>query len=242
MSTHPAPPLGTLYLIPVPLGTTSCESVLPAPVIETIHQLTHFVAENAKSARAFLKSAHTPHAIQSIAIEELNEHTQTKELQNLLSPLLAGHDIGLISEAGCPAVADPGASLVALAQTQGIRVVPLVGPSSLLLALMASGLGGQQFAFHGYLAAQSEARTKQIRQLEKRSLQERQTQLFIETPYRNKAMFDSLLGACQPQTRLCLATDITLPSEKITTQTIAQWRKVPPPDIDRRPTVFLLLA
>ncbi|MEY4592231.1 MAG: hypothetical protein RIR18_1126 [Pseudomonadota bacterium] len=233
---------GTLYLIPVPLGATSCEAVLPTPVLETVHSLTHFVAENAKSARAFLKIAKTPHALQTIAIEELNEHTPPQALQQLLAPLLTGHHVGLISEAGCPAVADPGAGLVALAHAHKITVIPLVGPSSLLLALMASGLGGQHFAFHGYLPAQTEQRLKQLRALEKISSQEKQTQLFIETPYRNKAMLDSLLSACQPGTQLCLATDLTLPSEKIVTQTIAQWQKAPPPDIDRRPTVFLLLA
>lgn len=234
--------LGTLYLIPVPLASHTPETVLPAPVLEITRSLTHFVAENAKSARAFLKAAGTPHVLQTIRISELNEHTQADQLEGLLQPLLAGHDVGLISEAGCPAVADPGANLVALAQTCGIRVSPLVGPSSLLLAIMASGLGGQCFAFHGYLPAQAEARQKQLRLLEKNSRQLKQTQLFIETPYRNKAMFDSILNCCLPETKLCLATDLTSASEQVITQTVAQWRKKTPPDIERHPTVFLLLA
>lgn len=234
--------IGTLYLIPVPLGQHPPETVLPSTVLEITRSLTHFVAENAKSARAFLKAAGTPHVLQTIQISELNEHTPAAKLESLLQPLHNGHNLGLISEAGCPAVADPGANLVGLAQQHGIEVKPLVGPSSLLLAIMGSGLGGQCFAFNGYLPAQTEARQKQLRLLEKHSRQFKQTQLFIETPYRNKAMFDSILSACQADTRLCLATDLSTASESIATHNIAQWRKKTPPDLDRRPTVFLLLA
>lgn len=233
---------GTLYLIPVPLGATPPTEVLPSAVLDRTRTLSHFVAEHAKTARAFLKAAGHPLPLQQIAISELNEHTRDEALSALLEPLRAGHDLGLVSEAGCPAVADPGAPLVALAQREGLHVVPLVGPSSILLALMASGLCGQHFAFHGYLPAKEEARRKQLKELEAESRQHGRTQIFIETPYRNRQMFDTLLAACMPQTRLCVATDLTLPGETAATRTIGEWRQRPPPDCDRRPTVFLLLA
>ena len=233
---------GTLYLIPVPLGPTAPRDSLPANVLEIIRPLTHFVVEEAKTARAFLKAAGTDAALQALQIEELNEHTKADALDRLLSPLRAGHDIGLLSEAGCPAVADPGANLVALAQKENLRVVPLIGPSSLLLALMASGLNGQRFAFQGYLPAKEIERSKTIRDLETESRKRQQTQLFIETPYRNAAMFQSILQSCQPNTRLTVATDLTLSSEFVSTKTIQQWKKQTPPEIERRPTVFLLLA
>jgi 16S rRNA (cytidine1402-2'-O)-methyltransferase len=233
---------GTLYLIPVPLGPVSPQDNLHPNILATIRPLTHFVVEQAKSARAFLKAAGTDLPLQELQLEELNEHTKTDALDRLLAPLRAGHDIGLLSEAGCPAVADPGANLVALAQQENIRVVPLVGPSSLLLALMASGLNGQRFAFLGYLPAKEVDRNKALRELEADSRKHKQTQLFIETPYRNRAMFDAILQTCQPSTRLCVATDLTLPGESIQTRTIAQWKKQTPPEIERRPTVFLLLA
>ena len=233
---------GTLYLIPVPLGPAPLEQVLPQTVRERAATLTHFIAENAKSARAFLKALPCALPVQEIRISELNEHTEAAALPALLAPLLDGHDTGLISEAGCPAVADPGANLVTLAQERGIRVVPLVGPSSLLLALMASGLSGQNFAFHGYLPARDDQRQKRILELEKDSRQHRRTQIFIETPYRNSKMLESLLKHCAPQTRLCIATNLTLESEQVVTRSAAQWKQCPPPDIDRRPTVFLLQA
>lgn len=233
---------GRLYLIPVPLGPGKSEAVLPPPVLARIRTLRHFVVEHAKSARAFLKDVDMPVPLQALGIRELNEHTRPAEVAALLAPLLAGHDLGLLSEAGCPAVADPGAALVAEAQARGLQVVPLIGPSALLLALMASGLNGQRFTFHGYLPAKEEARRQAIRQLEKESRQHHETQIFIETPYRNKALFTALLAQGQPTTRLCLATDLTLASESIRTLTLAEWRRQPPPDIERRPTVFLLLA
>ncbi len=233
---------GTLYLIPVPLGSTPPENSLPLNVLATIRPLTHFVVEQAKTARAFLKAAGTERPLQELQLEELNEHTRADALDRLLAPLRAGHDVGLLSEAGCPAVADPGANLVALAQQENIRVVPLIGPSSLLLALMASGLNGQRFAFLGYLPAKEDDRLKALRNLESESRKFRQTQLFIETPYRNRAMFDAILQACQPGTRLTVATDLTLPGESVLTRTIQQWKKQTPPEIERRPTVFLLLA
>jgi 16S rRNA (cytidine1402-2'-O)-methyltransferase len=210
--------------------------------LATVRPLTYFVVEQAKTARAFLKAAGTDTPLQELQLEELNEHTKAEALDRLLAPLRSGHDVGLLSEAGCPAVADPGANLVALAQQENIRVVPLIGPSSLLLALMASGLNGQRFAFQGYLPAKEAERTKALRDLESDSRKHKQTQLFIETPYRNKAMFEGILQTCSPTTRLTVATDLTLPSESVITLTIAQWKKKTPPEIERRPTVFLLLA
>ena len=233
---------GTLYLIPVPLGAISPEMSLPVSVIERVRPLTHFVVENAKSARGFLKAVGTDLPLQALQLEELNEHTKRDELDRLLSPLRAGQDVGLLSEAGCPAVADPGADLVALAQQENIRVVPLIGPSSLLLALMASGLNGQRFAFQGYLPAKETERAKMLHELENESRKRRQTQIFIETPYRNRQLFDSILQTCQPGTRLTVATDLSLPGESVLTRTILQWKKQTPPEIERRPTVFLLLA
>jgi 16S rRNA (cytidine1402-2'-O)-methyltransferase len=233
---------GTLYLIPVPLGPSAPQDSLHPAVLTVIRPLRHFVVEQAKSARAFLKAAGTDLPLQELQLEELNEHSRPDVLEHLLAPLRAGHDVGLLSEAGCPAVADPGADLVALAQRENIRVVPLIGPSSLLLALMASGLNGQRFAFLGYLPAKEPERSKALRELEAESRKQRQTQLFIETPYRNRAMFDAIMQACQGSTRLCIAADLTLPGEFIRTQTVAQWKKQTPPEIERRPTVFLLLA
>jgi len=233
---------GTLYLVPVPLGPTAPQESLPANVLAAIRPLAHFVVEQAKTARAFLKAAGTDLPLQELQLQELNEHTKANELGRLLEPLRAGHDVGLLSEAGCPAVADPGANLVALAQQEGIRVVPLIGPSSLLLALMASGLNGQRFAFQGYLPAKEADRTKVLRELEGESKKRQQTQIFIETPYRNRAMFDAILQTCQPMTRLTVATDLTLLGESVLTRTIQSWKKQTPPEIERRPTVFLLLA
>lgn len=233
---------GTLFLIPVPLGPTAPADSLPPPVLSAIRPLKHFVVEQAKTARAFLKAAGTDAPLQELLLEELNEHTRPEALDRLLTPLRAGHDVGLLSEAGCPAVADPGANLVALAQQENIRVVPLIGPSSLLLALMASGLNGQRFAFQGYLPAKEAERTKTLRDLESESRKRQQTQIFIETPYRNRQMFDSILQSCNPATRLTVATDLTQPNEFVLTRSMRDWKKQTPPDIERRPTVFLLLA
>ena len=233
---------GTLYLIPVPIGPSAPQESLTPGVLATIRPLGHFVVEQAKTARAFLKAAGTDKPLQELELKELNEHTKSDALNDLLAPLRAGLDVGLLSEAGCPAVADPGANLVALAQQENIRVVPLIGPSSLLLALMASGLNGQRFAFQGYLPAKEAERTKALHDLESESRKRSQTQMFIETPYRNRAMFDAILATCQPGTRLTVATDLTQPGETIRTQTIQHWKKQTPPDIERRPSVFLLLA
>jgi 16S rRNA (cytidine1402-2'-O)-methyltransferase len=233
---------GRLYLIPVPLGPTAVAAVLPQAVLACARGLGHFVAENAKSARAFLKLLPADLPVQEIWIQELNQHTPASELPALLAPLLTGNDVGLISEAGCPAVADPGAALVALAQQEGIQVVPMVGPSSILLALMGSGLSGQSFAFHGYLPSAPREREKRLRELEKESRLGQQTQIFIETPYRNQQMLESLLKTCAHETRVCVATDLTLDSEQIATRRVAAWLRQSLPNINRRPTVFLLQA
>jgi 16S rRNA (cytidine1402-2'-O)-methyltransferase len=233
---------GTLYLIPVPLGPLPAREVLPEAVIAQAARLRYFVAENARSARAFLKSLPPETPLQQIEIQELNEHTPPDALPRLIAPLLAGHDAGLVSEAGCPAVADPGAALVALAHEAGIPVRPLVGPSSILLALMGSGLSGQNFAFHGYLPAKDDQREKRILELENESRRAARTQLFIETPYRNRRMFESLLAVCAPQTRISIATDLTLASQYIMTLPCSAWKCRELPDIDKRPTVFLLSA
>jgi len=227
-----------LYAIPTPLGASPQES-LPAPALERIRTLNDFVAENAKSARAFLSAAGLkPRELQ---IAELSEHTAAAAVPQLLQPLREGRPLGLLSEAGCPAVADPGALLVEAAHREGFRVVPLVGPSSITLALMASGLDGQRFAFCGYLPRDPGERTKRIRELEARSRKEAETQIFIETPYRNDSLLSALMEACTPTTRLCVAADLTLASEAVATKTIAEWRRTPP-SVGKRPAVFLLLA
>jgi 16S rRNA (cytidine1402-2'-O)-methyltransferase len=213
-------------------------------------RLDYFVAENAKTARAFLKLIAAGHPLarplQEIEIAELNVNTPEQALAGLLDPLLAGRDAGLVSEAGVPAVADPGANLVRMAHQHGITVKPLVGPSSLLLAVMASGLNGQSFAFNGYLPTDAALRAKRIRELEQRSRSEQQTQLLIETPYRNGAMLDALAAGCQPATLVCVATDLSLPGEAIRTMTAAKWKALlaagKTPDFHKKPTVFLLLA
>lgn len=240
----------TLYLIPTSLGPTALEAILPAEVCVVTASLHHFVAENAKTARAFLKQVSASHplsiALQEIQITELNINTPATALPALLAPLREGLNVGVLSEAGVPAVADPGASLVRLAHAEGITVQPLVGPSSILLALMASGLNGQSFAFHGYLPTDAGMRSKRIKLLEQRSKQENQTQIFIETPYRNQALLEALLSNCSGQTLVCVATDLTLTSETITTQTADTWKrdiaKGKLPDFHKKPTVFLFLA
>ncbi len=232
---------GTLYLVPNLLGDMPAELAIPAGVAVIIRRLDYFVAENAKSARAFLKIMASQHALQAIDIRELDVNTPGAALAGLLQPILDGRDGGLLSEAGVPAVADPGATLVGLAHRHGIRVVPLVGPSAILLALMASGLDGQRFAFHGYLPKDEAALAKHLRELETRSRSGLQTQIFIETPYRNDRLLGAVLAHCSPATRLCVASDVTLQSESIVTRPIADWKKRRP-EIGRRPTVFLMLA
>lgn len=222
----------TLYAIPTPLGA-SPEQSLPAPALHTIRGLNDFVVENAKSARAFLGALGVP-------VRDLNIRTIDDDLRLLLQPLREKRPLGLLSEAGCPAIADPGAALVEAAHREGFKVVPLVGPSSIVLALMASGLEGQRFAFCGYLPREPKDRERRIRELEVRSRKERETEIVIETPYRNEALFGALLAACAPTTRLCVAADLTLPGENVATRRVSEWKGTAGPG--KRPAVFLLLA
>ena len=230
---------GTLYLIPTPLGDTSLDRVLPAEIRRVAAGLDTFVVEHPKTARAFLKQLPTATPLQQLTLLDLNEHTRDSELEGLLRPLLDGRDVGLLSEAGCPAVADPGADLVRLAHARGVTVRPLVGPSSILLALMGSGLVGQRFAFHGYLPAKPEERAQTLRELERRAEKEDAAQAFIETPYRNDALLETLLSVCRDDTLLCIARDITLDDEYVVTRRVADWRGQLP-DLRKRPAVFLL--
>jgi 16S rRNA (cytidine1402-2'-O)-methyltransferase len=230
---------GRLYLVPVALGGEDALAAMSNATLRVLPTLRDFIVENPKTARQFLKAAGYPHPLPETEMQTLNEHTTAAQLPLLLKPLLEGRDCGLLSEAGCPAVADPGAMLVRLAHAHGIRVVPLAGPSSLLLALMASGTNGQRFTFHGYLPVDREKRRKKLLELERLSAQQDATQIFIEAPYRNQVLLEAVLETCNADTLLCLATDITLESEAIRTQTVAAWKERPP-DINRRPTVFLL--
>jgi len=232
---------GTLFLIPTTLGESALAAVVPAEVQQRARTLLHFVAENPKTARAYLKLVGTAKPLQELHIATLNEHTPEDAIAGLAAPLLAGHDVGVMSEAGCPGIADPGAKLVLYAHRHGIRVVPLVGPSSILLALMASGLNGQSFVFHGYLPVPDLEREKALRELEKQSRRLTQTQIFIETPYRNQKLLSGILAACARNTLLCVAADLTLPGEEVRTMTVASWKQHPP-QLDRRPAIFLLLA
>jgi len=215
---------GTLYLIPVPLGPISPDSCLPPDTLAVARRLEYFVVERAKTARAHLKAMGHPQPIQSLQIEELNEHTTAAAIPPLLAPLKAGHDVGLLSEAGCPAVADPGATLVMAAHRDNIPVVPLIGPSSILLALMASGLGGQRFAFHGYLPAKEPERSQKIRELEIAARRDKATQLFIETPYRSVALMEALATTLSPSTFISVGADLSLPGQLIQTRSAKSWR------------------
>lgn len=233
---------GVLYLLPSALGDVAWQAYLPETTRETACRLNHFIAENAKTARVELKRIGHPLPLREIAIEQLPEKLTPVDAERLVLPLTAGRDVGLMSEAGCPAIADPGALVVRRAHELGLSVKPLIGPSSLLLALMASGLDGQRFAFHGYLPQREPERSRKIADLEKESARHRQTQIFIETPYRNTALFQALLAACRPGTLLCVAADLTLATETVLTRSVADWRKSAPPALDKRPTVFLLLS
>lgn len=229
----------TLYLIPVELGDTPQERVLPAYNREVILGIKHFIVEDVRSARRFLKRVDRDINIDALTFYPMGKHADAKLFTSYLKPLEAGEDIGVISEAGCPAVADPGADVVAIAQRKGFRVVPLVGPSSMIMAVMASGLNGQSFAFHGYLPIDPADRVKCLKQLETRSMQEHQTQLFIETPYRNHKLFETLCQTLNAKTRLCIAAGITTDEEWITTRTIAEWKRVLLPDLSKIPAIFL---
>jgi len=230
---------GKLFLIPAPLGDGAVEAVIPQGTLDVLRGLRFFVVEELRTARRYLKKAGIETPIEQLSFFELNEHTPETDIETFLKPVLEGNDMGLLSEAGVPAVADPGANLVTLAHSRHVEVVPLVGPSSLLLALMAAGLNGQSFAFAGYLPAKANERQQRIRQLEKRSVAERQTQLFIETPYRNHALLNDLLATCTPRTRLCIAANITMPDAYIRTQTIAEWKNTAVA-IHKKPCIFLM--
>ncbi|MBQ3173569.1 MAG: SAM-dependent methyltransferase [Alistipes sp.] len=233
---------GTIYMIPCPIADTRpLWDVLPRANYEVMNSLDYFIVENVRSARRFLAKAGVERRIEELEFVELNEHTtKPEDVERMLRPVLEGRSAGVISEAGVPGVADPGADIVALAHRHGIRVVPLVGPSSILMSVMASGLNGQSFAFVGYLPVKEGERERRLRELERRAQQERQAQLFIEAPYRNVKLFEALLKILSPKMRLSVATDITAPEEYIRTLRVEEWRKVPMPDIAKRPTIFLL--
>lgn len=233
---------GTLYLIPCPVSDdTAVAAVIPAANNDVINALDYFIVENIRSARRFLSKAGISKPIETLEFRELNEHTTSpQEIEELIRPLLEGRSAGVISEAGVPAVADPGAVVVALCHKKGIKVVPLVGPSSIILAMMASGQNGQSFAFNGYLPIKEPERTKAVRRFEARAVNENQSQLFIEAPYRNVKLFDALIKICQPTTKLTVAVDLTSPSEFVETHSIREWGKRPTPDFAKRPSIFIL--
>lgn len=229
-----------LYLIPVTLGQTPYEKVFPPYNHDIITGIKHFIVENVRSACKFLSRVDKCVRTENLVFYELSEHTRKNSIQDYLDPLVNGQPMGLISEAGCPGVADPGADIIEIAHKKNLKVVPLVGPSSILMALMASGFSGQNFAFNGYLPVKAPEREAKLRQLEHRAYKEGQTQIFIETPYRNRQMMQSILSVCSPSTKVCVAAGITCPEEYVKTKTAAEWKKTKLPEIDRVPAVFLL--
>ena len=230
---------GKLYLFPTHLGDTELSRILPAFNLELIGNIKYFIVEDIRSARRFLKKCNNDINIDELHFFELNKRTETTEIRSFICPLLAGNDVGIISEAGCPAIADPGADVVAIAHQHNIQVVPLVGPSSVLLALMASGFNGQSFAFNGYLPIPKNEKSDLLKKQERRIYAENQTQIYIETPYRNMQTFADILSVCKPETKLCVAADLTLPSEYIQTKFIRAWQKKMP-ELNKRPCVFVL--
>lgn len=230
---------GKLFLIPTTLGDSAPLEVLPISIKRAIEDIDYYIVENEKSARRFIKKMSPRKPQPSLHIEILNKYTEVESLPGFLAPCSEGHDIGVISEAGCPGIADPGADIVRVAHEKNIQVVPLVGPSSLVLALMASGLNGQNFAFNGYLPIESSERKKNIKKLEKSSIALHQSQLFIETPYRNDKLLADLLSTLAPNTMLCIASDITQPNEYIRTKTVRAWKK-DIPELHKRPTIFIV--
>lgn len=232
---------GRLFLIPVTLGEINPLEVLPISVKKVIEVVDHYIVENEKSARRFIKSIHPGKSQPSLQLSTLNKFTEPSELPTFLKPCHEGTHVGLMSEAGVPGVADPGSQVVAMAHEQGIRVQPLVGPSSILLAMMSSGMNGQSFAFNGYLPIDKHDRRKRIKQLESLSLRENQSQALIETPYRNNKLIEELLTTLHPETRLCIACDITLPTEYIRTFSVKKWKQNIP-DIHKRPALFIIHA
>ena len=231
---------GILYLIPSTLGDTTAEMVLPSHISTIINTIDEYIVEDPKSARNFLKRAGINIPFNRIIMHPLNKHSNTTEIISYLNSAETGKNIGLISDAGCPCIADPGADMVAIAHRKNIRVVPLVGPSSILLALMASGFNGQNFTFHGYLPKEKNDRIRKLKELEKHTQEKNQTQLFIETPFRNQHLLQDIINTCKTETRLCIACDLTLPTEYIKTKSIYDWKKSDLPDINKRPAIFLL--
>lgn len=234
--------MGKLYLIPTPMGeTASWDTALPAGNRAVIDSIQHFVVENIRTVRRFLARSGIGRAIDELTFVELNEHTPAEAVETLLAPLLKeGKNIGVMSEAGLPCIADPGALLVAAAHRHGVEVIPLVGPSSITLALMASGANGQSFAFNGYLPVKSPERAKAIRHFERRAHTERQSQIFIEAPYRNRRLLDDILTVCDPRTMLCVACDLLEPGQYVRSQNVAAWKKNGAPAIDKRPAIFII--
>ena len=230
----------SLYLIPVTLGETEIRSVLPDYNHDVIVQIKHFIVENIRSARRFLKKVEKTIDIDELTFYELNRHTDRKIIGEYLKPLEQGQAVGIISEAGCPAIADPGADVVAIAQSRGFKVVPLVGPSSIIMSLMASGFNGQSFAFNGYLPVDVAGRVKALKKLENKVYNEDQSQIFIETPYRNSKMLETMLSALRPNTKICVAAGITTDQEFIVTKTVEKWKKSKMPDFEKVPCVFLI--
>ena len=228
-----------LYLLPVTLGDTAIEKVWTSYNKEIILGIKHFIVEDVRSARRFLKKVDRDINIDELSFYPLNKHTSPEDISGYLKPLIDGNSMGVISEAGCPAVADPGADVVAIAQRKNLKVVPLVGPSSIILSVMGSGFNGQSFAFHGYLPIEPGERQKRLKELEQRIYSEHQTQLFIETPYRNNKMMEDILKACRPQTKLCIAANITCEGEYIKTRTVKEW-KGKLPDLTKVPCIFLI--
>lgn len=229
-----------LYLFPVTLGDTPLETVLPAYNQELILQIKHFFVEEVRTARRFLKKVSRDVNIDEISFYPIGKHASAEEVASRLKLIKQGIPMGVLSEAGCPAVADPGADIVGLAQREGLKVVPLVGPSSMILAVMASGFNGQSFAFNGYLPIEPGERTRRIKALEQKVYTEHQTQLFIETPFRNAKMIEELLRTCRPQTKLCIAAGITCPEEYIRTLSVQEWKRTPRPDLNKIPAIFLI--
>ncbi len=229
----------SLYLIPTTMGDTSIDKVLPKYNTEIINSLSFFIVENIRTARRFLKKCNPEIDIDALTFYELNKRTLSKDIATFLNPMRMGESIGVISEAGCPAIADPGADVVAIAQKENYKVVPLVGPSSILMSLMASGFNGQSFAFHGYLPIETNERIRELKELENKVYRDNQTQIFIETPYRNNKMAEDILENCKPQTKLCIAMNITCDNETIITKKVGAWRgKLP--DMHKQPCVFLI--
>ncbi|MFM9987691.1 SAM-dependent methyltransferase [Flavobacterium sp.] len=231
--------LGKLYLIPTTLGEMNADDVLPQTIKRTIDFIDYYIVENEKTARKSIKIVHPEKKQSELKLFLLNKHTDSKEHLDFIKPLLEGHNVGLMSEAGCPGVADPGAVIVKIAHEKGIQVVPLVGPSSILLALMASGMNGQSFTFNGYLPIDKSEKKQAIKGLEKLSFDKNQSQLFIETPYRNNKLLEDILQTLQPNTLLCVACDITLPTEYIKTMTVNLWKKQKV-DLHNRPCIFII--